>query len=191
MSSRLVIFCHPITCNELIRGNLFSDFRHYFKDEQALTRTIAIGLCKLYALSFSLPVDSDDLYHKVTYRKGDSQNDKRAYKSAKGDRWVFFHDVFFAPDILIRRDPGGTSDTLPIEVKLINRKSPSQSIATSIGQALIYSTKHPQTIVFIGVLRSEQLGRYRFRISPNSRERAFYDFLNARGVRIIIREVGD
>jgi len=178
-------------CNELIRGNVFSDFRCHFEDEQALTRTIAVGIRTLFASSFNLPVDSDDLYHRVTYRRGDTQKDKKAYSHAKDDRWVFFHDVFFAPDILIRREPGGTSDILPIEVKLITEKSPSQSIATAIGQSLIYAIKHRPSIVFLGVLRSAKWGRYRFRISPNSREQAFYDVLNAGGVRAIIREVGD
>jgi len=177
-------------CNELIKGNLFSDFRCHFEDEQALTRSIAIGLRKLFASSFSLPVDSDDLYHNVTYRKGNTEKDKRAYNQAKEDRWVFFHDVFFAPDILIRRVPGGTRDILPIEVKLITENSPSQSIATAIGQSLIYAMKHRPSIVFLGVLRSAKWGRYRFRISPNSGEQAFYDVLKARGVRAIIREVG-
>jgi hypothetical protein len=177
-------------CNELIKGNIFSDFRCHFEDEQALTHTIAIGLRKLFASSFSLPVDSDDLYHNVTYRKGNTEKDKRAYSLAKDDRWVFFHDVFFAPDILIRRESGGKSYILPIEVKLITEKSPSQSIATAIGQSLIYTAKYPQSIVFLGVLRSTKGGKYRFRISRNSGEQGFYDVLKARGVRAVIREVG-
>jgi hypothetical protein len=176
--------------NELIRGNLFSDFRRHIEDEQTLTRTIAIGLRNLYASSFNLPVDSDDLYQRVTYRKGDTEKDKKAYSRAKDDRWIFFHDVFFAPDILIRRESGGITYILPIEVKLITVKSLSQSVASAIGQSLIYAIKHHPSIVFLGVLRSAKWGKYRFRISLNSKEKAFYDFLNMSGVRAIIREVG-
>ena len=99
--------------------------------------------------------------------------------------------MFFAPDILIRREPGGTGDILPIEVKLITEKSPSQSIATAIGQSLIYATAHSPSIVFVGVLRSAKWGRYIFRPSPNSKEQAFYKFLKASGVRAIVHEVGN
>jgi DNA polymerase III epsilon subunit-like protein len=43
----------------------------------------------------------------------------------------------------------------------------SQSIATAIGQTLIYTNKFPISLVLIGVLRSAQWGRCQFRTRPN------------------------
>jgi len=53
---------------ELAKGDLFSDFRSHFADEQALTRSVGMGLRKLFALSHNLPIDSDELYDFVTFR---------------------------------------------------------------------------------------------------------------------------
>jgi hypothetical protein len=173
-------------CDELIKGHRFSDYRRPIENEQALTRIIADGLRKFVASSDN----PDEVYHMVTYRESDTEREKNAYSQAKEDRWVFFHDVFFAPDILIRREPGKKSGILPIEVKLITEKGPSQAIATAIGQSLIYGTKYHQSIVFLGVLRSAKWGKYRLRIPSNSQEKHLYKVLKERGIRVILREVG-
>jgi hypothetical protein len=177
---------------DLKDGKSFSDFRVPLEDEQSLTRILALGLRKIFASYFDLPLESDALFDIVTYRQGDTTRDKAAYREAKKLRWVFFHDVFYAPDILIRSSVGETTaDILPIEVKLITGKSPSQTIATSIGQSLIYATKYPQSIAFIGVRRSAKWGKYKLRIPAEPNEKSFYDKLDAMGVKLVMREVGE
>jgi hypothetical protein len=175
---------------ELVRGELFSDYQFNFNSEQELTQSIGIGLRKLFALSYNLSENCEELHNIVTFRRGPSQRDRVAYAKAKNDRWVFFHSVFFAPDILIRKEPGNISDTLAIEVKLLTEKSPSQSIATAIGQSLIYANKFGQSIAFLGVLRSANWGKYTLRLSEDTQEKALYESLKGMGVRVIIREVG-
>ena len=72
----------------------------------------------------------------------------------------------------------------------MSEKSPSQSIATAIGQAIMYAGKYGQSIVFLGVRRSVKWGKYQFRIEPHEQEAKVYDGLGAMGVRVVIREVG-
>ena len=160
--------------DELVSGNLFNDFRVPISKEQNLTEVAWIGLRKLYGETFNLPIGSNKLADFVSFRQGPTDKDRKAYKNAKKDRWVFFHDVFYAPDIIIK-DLNNHNNILPAEVKLIKGKnqSPSQSIATAIGQALIYTTKFPISLVLIGVLRSAQWGRYQFRTRPNNKENLF------------------
>ena len=177
--------------DELQSGEVFNDFRHPIKSEQDLTEITALRLRNIFAESYGLSLNSDILIKHVTFRKGPTEKDKKAYRNAKKDRWVFFHDVFYAPDILVQ-DPNSKSNILPIEVKLIKgeKQSPSQSIATAIGQALIYTTKYPHSIVFLGVLRSAKWGRYKFRTSPNKTETSFYSKLRNLNVKVLVREVG-
>ena len=179
-----------IVDREIAKGDLFSQFRLPLKNEQALTRHLGNGLRRPVASCYELRTDSAELFSSVTYRAGDTRKDRLAYANARDDRWVFFHDVFFAPDILISRTYNKTRKILPIEVKLISAKSPSQSFATAIGQLLVYAAQFGQTIAVLGVLRSAKWGKYRFRIEANGREETFYEGLAARGVRVIIREVG-
>jgi hypothetical protein len=176
---------------ELRGGDAFDDFRHQIKNEQNLTEITALKLRSIFSEVYGLPYNSDLLINHVTFRKGPTEEDKKAYRKAKRNRWVFFHDVFYAPDILIQ-DLNSNTNILPIEVKLIKgeKQSPSQSIATAIGQALIYTTKYPHSIVFLGVLRSAQWGRYKFRTRPNEIESKFYNKLNNLNVRVLVREVG-
>jgi hypothetical protein len=159
---------------ELVNGNLFNDFRVPIYKEQNLTEVAGIGLRKLYGEKFNLPFDLDKLADFVSFRQGPTDKDRKAYKNAKKDRWVFFHDVFNAPDIIIK-DLNNYNNILPVEVKFIKggKQSPSQSIATAIGQALIYTTKFPISLLLIGVLRSAQWGRYQFRTRPNDKENLF------------------
>ncbi len=177
--------------SELEDGKIFSDFCLPIENEQDLTNITAIEIRKLYAQQYGIPENSKFLYDYVTFRKGPTEQDRKAYRKAKENRWVFFHDVFYAPDILIR-DLNSNSNILPIEVKLIKgeKQSPSQSIATALGQALIYTTKYPHAIVFIGVLRSSQWGRYKFRIDPNEIEDNFYNQIRNMNVKVLVREVG-
>ena len=176
---------------ELQSGEAFDNFHHLIKSEQNLTEMIALRLRNIFAEVYRLPHNSDLLIKHVTFRKGPTEQDKKAYRNAKTNRWVFFHDVFYAPDILIQ-DLKLNANILPIEVKLIKgeKQSPSQSIATAIGQALIYTTKYPHSIVFVGVLRSAQWGKYKFRESPNEIENGFYNKLRNLNVRVLVREVG-
>ena len=99
--------------------------------------------------------------------------------------------MFYAPDIIIK-DLTNHNNILPVEVKLIKgqNQSPSQSLATAIGQALIYTTKFPISLVLIGVLRSAQWRRYQFRVRPNDIEEKFYSNLKTAGIKTVIREVG-
>ena len=52
-------------CDELIKGDRFSDYRRPIENEQALTRTIADGLRKCVASSFNLADNSDEIYHML------------------------------------------------------------------------------------------------------------------------------
>jgi hypothetical protein len=70
------------------------------------------------------------------------------------------------------------------------KQSPSQSIATAIGQALIYTTKFPISLLLIGVLRSAQWGKYPFRLEPNHLENQFYANLEKTGIKTVIQGVG-
>jgi hypothetical protein len=88
--------------DELVSGKLFNDFRVPIAKEQDLTEVAGIGLRKLYADTFNLSPNSDELLDHVSFRQGPTDKDKLAYKKAKKDRWVFFHDVFYAPDIIIK-----------------------------------------------------------------------------------------
>jgi len=180
-----------IIFTELEKGKSFDDFRQPIINEQDLTEITALKIRNIFAQQYGVPEHSDILYNHITFRKGPSEQDRKAYREAKEARWVFFHDVFYAPDILIQ-DLNSNSNILPIEVKLIKggKQSPSQSIATALGQALIYTTKYPLSIVFIGVLRSAQWGKYRFRIDKNEIERNFYNLLGDMNVKVLIREVG-
>ena len=177
--------------DELQRGEAFDDFRHPIENEQDLTEITALGIRKIMAEFYGLSKNSETFIKNVTFRKGPTEKDKKAYSKAKKDRWVFFHNVFFAPDIMIQ-DPVSLQKFLPIEVKLLKGKnqSPSQSIATAIGQSLIYTTKHSHTIVLLGILRSAEWGRYKFRDEPNKIETSFYNELNAMNIKVLIRKVG-
>lgn len=177
--------------HELQRGEVFGDFRHPIENEQDLTEVTALCIRKIMAESYDLCKNSETLIKNVTFRQGPTEKDKKAYSKAKKDRWVFFHDVFFAPDIMIQ-DPLSPQNFLPIEVKLLKggKRSPSPSIATAIGQSLIYTTKHPHAIVLLGVLRSAEWGRYKFRDEPNKIENKFYNELNAMNIKVLIRKVG-
>jgi len=176
---------------DLENGRAFNDFRQSINSEQDLTEIIALKIRKLYAQHYGVPDNSKILFEHVTFRNRPTEHDRKAYRKAKENRWVFFHDVFYAPDILIQ-GLDSDSNILPVEVKLIKggKQSPSQSIATAIGQGLIYTTKYPQSIVFSGVLRSSQWGRYKFRTEANEIENNFYNQLKNMNVKVILREVG-
>ena len=73
---------------------------------------------------------------------------------------------------------------------LLSVKSPSQSIATAIGQAIVYAGRYRESIAFLGIERSARWGKYPFRIEPHDQELKVYDALRAMGVRVVIREVG-
>jgi hypothetical protein len=76
---------------ELKEGDHFSDIRVPLKNEQALTRTLALGLGTIFASSYGMSIKDQLLFDCVTYRQGDTKREKEAYSKAKDDRWIFFH----------------------------------------------------------------------------------------------------
>ena len=176
---------------ELQTGEALGDFHYPIKTEQHLTEITALRLRDIFAKAYKIPHNSDLLINHVTFRNGPTEQDKKAYRNAKNNRWVFFHDVFYAPDILIQ-DLNSNANFLPIEVKLIKgeKQSPSQSIAAALGQALIYTTKYSHCIVFLGVLRSAHWGRYKFRVNSSEIENRLYKMLSDIKIKVLVREVG-
>ena len=99
--------------------------------------------------------------------------------------WIIYHGVRFVPDILVFHD----DNVLPIEIKLIKQTGPSQSIATSIGQAIIYSSIYSEAIVFIGIKRSIKWNRYKLTTDIKNEDRALYQQLMQNNVHLIMCEV--
>ena len=182
------VFLHRIH-NEFLNGEAFNDFRHSIVTEQDLTTFSALRIREIMAKSYGLKKNSKTLIENVTFRSGQTAEDKKAYSKAKQDRWVFIHDVFAAPDIMIQ-DPLSPKNFLPIEIKLLKGKGSCQAMATAIGQSLIYNTKYPYTLVFLGVLRSAKWGKYKFRCEANEDEIHFYNTLKTMNVDVITRMVG-
>ena len=174
---------------ELKNESRFFDFNQAFEKEQQLTRVMALGLRKLFAESYNLPVNSEALPYHVLYRQGDTQTDKLAWTQSKLDKWISFHGVRFVPDILIRRRLDDPDDIYPIEIKLIKKPGAGQSVATSIGQALIYSSRYPEALVFIGIKRSIKCGRYKLRSVISGEDELLYQRLSENNVRLIMKEV--
>lgn len=176
--------------HELGKGNALFNFHQPFQKEQELTRQLGIGLRKLFAESYGLPVTYDALSYHVIFRDGDTQKDKDAWKKSKSDKWIPFHGVRFVPDFLIRRNINDPNDILPIEVKLIKNAGSGQGIATAIGQSLIYCSRYPQSIIFIGITKPSRKRKYSLSLQRDHSENIIYERLHENGVRMILREVG-
>jgi hypothetical protein len=174
--------------SELEAGSSLFNFAQPFENEQKLTRELVYGLRKLFAESFS--VKSKLLPYHVIGRQGGTQEEKLAWKQSKPEKWILFHGVRFVPDILVRLNDPNT--ILPIEVKLIKRAGSAQGIATAIGQSLIYAAKYPQTepIIFIGINRSIEWGKYQLTSLRQPDDEKFYKALKNISVRMILRVVG-
>jgi hypothetical protein len=160
-------------------------FESSFNKEQDLTSHIVLGLRHLFADCFCLSPADKGLYYHVIYRQGDSDHDRIAWNKSKASKWILYHGVRFVPDILIFHN----DNVLPIEVKLIKRAGSAQSIATSIGQALIYSSIYSESFAFIGIKRSIKWGQYKLRFAISKEDELFYQRLSKNNVRLILREV--
>ncbi len=176
--------------NELSTGKRFFEFDVPFEEEHLLTRAIALGLRRLFADSYSILANSAELHHHVVYRKGDAEEDKKAWNSVRPQKWIQVHGVRFVPDILIRRTVDISTDILPIEVKFVKKTASTQAIATAIGQSLIYSVRYPQSIVFVGLKRSIKWGRHKLNLSSQTNEEMLHRKLDQNGISFILREVG-
>jgi len=175
---------------ELSKGKPFFDFRGPFRDEHQLTAEIVLGLRKLFSSSYRKKRNSIDLHYHVVYRKGDSIHDKRAWKQAKSEKWIFFHGVRFVPDILVFENLNASRKVLPIEVKLIKRPGASQSIATAIGQSLIYNLTYPESLSFVGVKNSIKWGKYQLLTSANAEDNRLHTRLSRNKIRLVLKNVG-
>jgi len=156
-----------------------------FNKEQDLTRYIVLALRRTYAEYFGLSPKDKLLHNRIIFRQGDSDADKIAWKKAKDSKWIMYHGVRFVPDILIFHD----DNVLPFEIKLIKRPGSAQAIATSIGQAIIYSSTYPDVIIFIGIKRSIKWGRYELKPTKSKTDRLIHQRLLNNNVRLIMREV--
>jgi len=177
--------------SELKDGNRLFDFGETFEREQQLTHTIALGLRKFFAESYGLPADPERLSYHVLYRQGDTDSDKEAWKQSQMDKWIFFQGVRFVPDILIRRKFDEPNYILPIEVKLIKDTGTGQGIATAIGQSLIYGSRYPQSLIFIGINRTSERSKYQLTKHRQPSEEILYKKLRGLGIRMILRELGE
>jgi hypothetical protein len=172
--------------------NAHIDFSAPFVSEQALTEAIALGLRRVFSESFGVPATSPDLCHYVVYRKGGTEEDKVAWHKAQPDKWIVVQGRNFVPDVLIRRPLENPTEFLPIEAKLLKRQGYSQGLATAIGQSLIYRTRYPQSIMFVGVTRGAiecANGIVDFE-SCTKEDKALRKTLKNAGVSLIIRPVG-
>lgn len=164
-----------------------------FEDEHALTEAIALGLRRLFSESFGIPADSNNLCHCVAYRKGKTAEDRRAWKLARKFKWIEIQGRNFVPDVLIRDDMENPKEFLPIEIKLLENEGYSQGLATAIGQSLVYRTKYPHSIAFVGVtpraVRADGLVDF----ASDSKyvgDNLLRKTLEAAGVSLVIRQVG-
>jgi hypothetical protein len=163
----------------------YFEFEVSFDKEHDLTEYLVLGLRRLFADSFGLsPVDKE-LHYRVVYRNGDSHLDKLAWNESKISKWILYHGVRFVPDILVFKN----ENVLPVEVKLIKKPGTAQAIATSIGQAIIYSSTYPQAFVFIGIKRSIKWRRYKLRSAITKQDELLYKRLSENNVRLVMREV--
>ena len=177
--------------SELEDGSRLFDFVQTFEREQQLTRMIALGLRTFFAESYDLPANSEALVYHVLYRQGDTDADKVAWNQSQVDKWISFQGVRFVPDILIRRKMNDPNLILPIEVKLIKDTGAGQGIATAIGQSFIYGLRYPQSIIFVGMNRSSERGRYHLNMLRQPPEEALYRKLQSIGIRMILRKLGE
>lgn len=171
-------FSHSLQTEQIFTGETF-------ELEHELTRHLVLYLRKLYSEYFNISPDDEILYYSVIYRKGDTEHDKRAWKKAKASKWIMCHGVRFVPDILIFYD----DNVLPIEVKLIKESGSAQAVATAIGQAVIYNSVYPEALVFIGIKKSIEWGRYKLRSNIDKEDELFHEKLSEKNVRLIMREV--
>jgi hypothetical protein len=173
--------CH----NTLKSESRYFDFEASFDKEHDLTEYLVLGLRRLFADCFGLSPADKELHYRVVYRNGDNPLDKTAWNESKVSKWILYHGVRFVPDILVFSD----ENVLPIEVKLIKKPGTAQAIATSIGQAIIYSSTFPQALVFIGIKRSIKWGRYKLRSAISKKDELLYQRLSENNVRLLMREV--
>ena len=132
-----------------------------FAKERDLTKAIVSGLRRLFKESYpGSDSPKTKIHHHVTARQGDDPEDHRAWKAAMCDKWILVHGVRFVPDILIRPTLNPVTEVLPIEIKLVQKPSASQAVATAIGQCFAYSTRYPRSIVFVGVQRGQKKGKF-------------------------------
>jgi len=160
--------------NELANGQEISNFLKSFPTEKDLTHEIGIGIRKLFSKNFSVPINSATISEHVTFREGSTVADKRAWTYAKKDKWIYFHKLFFVPDILVRKVTGRPDNIFSIEVKLLRENmNPQKTIAEALGQTLMYSCLHNPVIAFIGVTDSVKWGKARvpqLTLNPADRE---------------------
>jgi hypothetical protein len=72
---------------------------------------------------------------------------------------------------------------------LIKKPGTAQAIATSIGQAIIYSSSYPNALVFIGIKRSIKWCRYKLRSAITKEDELLYQRLSENNVHLVMREV--
>ena len=160
-----------------------------YSNENELTCAIGEGLRRLF--SEHLPIDSDkQVEHHVTFRDGATTTDRKAWKEARPEKWVYVHGVKFVPDVLVRRTLNPVTDVLPIEVKYVTSPNASQALATGIGQCFAYRTRYPQAILFIGVQRSVMQAGNGLHQPRDDSERYLQEKLTQNDISLIMREVG-
>jgi hypothetical protein len=175
---------------ELSKGNDYFNFSEPSDDEHDLVKKMVLGLRRLIAESYGISHDSKKLHYHVVYRQGDNEEDKLAWNKIKDNKWIFFHDVRFVPDIMIFSHLEKPQSILPIEVKLIKNAGTAQAIATSIGQSLIYSSVYPESISFVGIKHSISWGR-KYKLIPESvaNDKMLHEKLLKNGIHLILRNV--
>ena len=181
-----------LVCNELQTGKKISNFKKKFNAEIELTHEIGFGIRKLFSSNFDVPYDSSLISEYVVFREGATSADKKAWTNSKKDKWIYFHELFFVPDILIRKAPGNPKNIFSVEVKLVKGTvSPQRCITEALGQSLIYLEKHYPVIAFIGVTNSVKWGKLETpQITPSVEDQSIYEEISKAGIKLILRQVG-